>query len=255
MASFAPTDCCVRGIKYVGEPKGQDIKIGNWDAYITVPQNAMAEAHGFSALLFIPDVIGIWQNSKLIADQFAANGYLTLVLDIYNGDALALNRPEGFDFEGWIAHGSTGDNPHTPKAIDPIVEAAIGYLREERGVNRLGAVGYCFGAKYVARHQQNGIDVGFIAHPSFVTEEELRGFRAPLSIASGSVDNLFPAEQRHQSEGWLDAKGDPWQLNVYSGVDHGFAVRGDPSSRTQRFGKEQAFLQAVNWFDYWLSVI
>lgn len=82
-----------------------------------------------------------------MADQYAANGYLTLVIDPFNGDALSLNRGPDHDFDGWIAHGTNGDNPHTAEAVDPIIEAAIRYLREERGVTTLGAVGYCFGAK------------------------------------------------------------------------------------------------------------
>ncbi|XXG96243.1 hypothetical protein Hte_002524 [Hypoxylon texense] len=235
-----------------GQPQGEDIRIGTHDAYLATPDDTLARAHGYAALLYIPDVIGIWQNSRLMADQYAANGYMTLAIDPFNGDALSLNRGPDHDFDGWLAHGTNGDNPHTTEAVDPIILAAIRYLREERGIRRLGAVGYCFGAKYVARHQRNGIDVGFMAHPSFVEPEELQGFRAPLSIASAPVDRLFPQEMRINSENWLNAKGDPWQINVYSHVEHGFSVRGDPTDVHQRFAKNQAFLQAINWFDYWL---
>jgi len=82
-----------------------------------------------------------------MADQLAANGYLTLIIDVFNGDALSLNRPENFDFMSWLTKGSTGDNPHTPPAVDPIVLDAIKTLKEEYGVKKLGALGYCFGAK------------------------------------------------------------------------------------------------------------
>lgn len=140
-------------------------------------------------MLILPDVIGIWQNSQLIADQFAANGYTTLIIDLFNGDPIPLNRPEGFDIFKWLANGSTGDNPHTTEAVDPIVEEAIKYLRQEKGVKKLGGVGYCFGAKYVARHYKNGIDAGYFAHPSFVEEDELAGFKAPLSISAAETDS------------------------------------------------------------------
>lgn len=82
-----------------------------------------------------------------MADQFAANGYLTLIIDLFNGDALSLNRPDDFDFMSWLTKGSTGDNPHTTEAVDPIVVEAIKYLKQEKGVKKIGAVGYCFGAK------------------------------------------------------------------------------------------------------------
>jgi dienelactone hydrolase len=90
--------------------------------------------------------MGIWVNSQLMADQFAANGYYCLIPDIFNGDALSLNRPVGFDLKKWINEGSDGKNIHTTAAIDPIVEAAIQYIRKE-GITAIGAVGYCFGAK------------------------------------------------------------------------------------------------------------
>ncbi|KAI1387121.1 dienelactone hydrolase [Hypoxylon trugodes] len=249
MASNAPGDCCVKGVRHDGEPTGTLIKIDTHDAYQATPDPSKAKD---AAILIIPDVISIWQNSKLIADQFAANGYYTLIIDVFNGDAMSLNRPEGFDFFGWLNKGSTGDNPHTKEAVDPIVEKAIKFLKGEKGFKKIGAVGYCFGAKYVCRHFRNGIQAGFVAHPSFVEEEELEGFKAPLSIAAAETDEIFPAEKRHRSEQILAKNGLPYQINLYSQVVHGFAVRCDPSKKIQRFAKEQAFFQAVTWFDSWL---
>lgn len=128
-----------------GEPKGKVTKIdGNIDAYLaTPPADKAREGKG---ILFLPDVIGIWQNSKLLADNFAAQGYTVLMPDIFNGDALSLNRPGDFDFGAWMTKGSTGDNPHTPEAVDPIVLKGIKALRD-LGIKRIGAIGYCFGAK------------------------------------------------------------------------------------------------------------
>ncbi|KAI8956880.1 dienelactone hydrolase [Daldinia sp. FL1419] len=248
MASFPPGDCCVRGVKHEGTPTGADIKVGTHQAYLATPEASTAKN---AAILFIPDVIGIWQNSKLMADQYAANGYYTIIIDPFNGDALSLNRPAGFDFTVWLSKGSTGDNPHTKEAVDPIIETAIEYLKG-KGFEKIGAAGYCFGAKYVARHHKNGIQAGFIAHPSFVDEDEFAGFKAPLSIAAAETDPIFPAENRHKSEVILAKGGLPYQINLYSQVEHGFSVRCDPSKKNQRFAKEQAFLQAVTWFDNWL---
>ena len=69
--------------------------------------------------------------------------------DIFNGDALSLNRPGDFDFGAWMTKGSTGDNPHTPEAVDPIIIKGIKALRD-LGIKKIGAVGYCFGAKVSA---------------------------------------------------------------------------------------------------------
>lgn len=45
----------------------------------------------------------------------------------------------------------------------------------------------------------------------------------------------------------------PYQMTLYSGVEHGFAVRGDISKPDIKFAKEAAFLQAVQWFDEYLK--
>lgn len=81
-----------------------------------------------------------------MADQFAANGYYTLIIDVFNGDPLSLNREADFDFMKWLTNGSDGKNPHTPPAVDPIVEQALKYIKDQ-GFTKIGALGYCFGAK------------------------------------------------------------------------------------------------------------
>lgn len=140
-----------------GETTGSAIKIASrYDGYVA--EASGKHIHEDTAILLIPDVIGIWKNSQLIADQFAANGYYTLLLDEFDGDALPLNRPPGFDFMAWRSN-----NP--PEKIDPIVEAGVKFLKE-KGIKKIGAVGYCFGAKYVCRFLNGrGVDVGYCAHP------------------------------------------------------------------------------------------
>ncbi|KAG9241789.1 dienelactone hydrolase [Calycina marina] len=250
MASNPPSTCCTVGVKHEGETTGTTFKIGSIEAYVAVPKD---KAHKNTAILYLPDVFGIWENSKLIADQFAANGYYTLVVDLFNGDALTLNRPEGFDFMKWLTKGSDGNNPHTFEAVDPIVEMSIEYLKGE-GYTKIGSVGYCFGAKYVARYMamSKGIDVGYMAHPSFVTEEELSAITGPLSIAAAETDQIFTTELRHKSEEILIKTKLPYQINLFGGTEHGFSVRCNLSIPVQKFAKEKAFLQAVAWFDEYL---
>ncbi|KAI0968109.1 dienelactone hydrolase [Xylaria arbuscula] len=250
MASNPPGKCCTVGTLHEGEPIGAEIKVGKHAAYLATPDPA--NAHKDTAILILPDVIGIWQNSQLIADQFAANGYLTLIIDLFHGDPAPLNPPPGFDIFSWLQKGTNGDTPHTKEYVDPIVVEAIKWLQTEKGIKKLGSVGYCFGAKYVARHYENGINVGYFAHPSFVEEDELRGFKGPLSIAAAETDTIFPSEKRHRSEEILKEGGQPYQISLFSGVVHGFAVRGDISKKDHKFAKEQAFFQAVQWFDHHL---
>lgn len=113
------------------------------DAYIaTAPEG---KAHQGAGIVYVADIFGIWNNSKLMADQFAANGYTTIIPDLFNGDVLEY-PPVGVDIMSWIMNGANGDNPHTPAQIDPIIVESIKYLKDQ-GLDKIGGVGYCFGAK------------------------------------------------------------------------------------------------------------
>lgn len=217
-------------------------------------------------------------NAQLIADQFAANGYWVVMPDLFEGDPVKLNRPEGFDIMAWLQKGGPEGKGHLPPSVDPIVEKTLAYMKEQ-GAKKIGAVGYCFGGKYVARFlaKGKGVDVGYTAHPSFVDEEEIKGMAGPLSIAAAGAslhssttltitashtnkpsltetDQIFPEEKRHKTEQLLKEMGSiPYQMCLYSGVEHGFAVRADTSKPDVKFAKEAAFFQAVQWFDEFLK--
>ena len=129
-------------------------------------------------------------NAQLIADQFAANGYFVVMPDLFQGDPVKLNRPEDFDIMAWLQKGGPEGKGHLPDQVDPIVEKTLAYVKEQ-GAKKIGAVGYCFGGKYVARFlaKGKGVDVGYTAHPSFVDEEEIKGMTGPLSIAAAGTSN------------------------------------------------------------------
>jgi dienelactone hydrolase len=84
---------------------------------------------------------------------------------------------------------------------------------------------------------------------SLVEESELAAIKGPFSISAAETDEIFPAEKRHKSETILIETKQPYQINLFSGVSHGFSVRCDTSKKIEKFAKEKAFLQAVQWFD------
>jgi dienelactone hydrolase len=157
-----------------------------------------------------------------------------------------------------------------PAAVDPLYAAVIAHLRAEMGITRIGGVGYCFGAKYVCRFLSSrsapssssssassssstaspALDAGFIAHPSFVAAAEVERVAAPLSIAAALHDDIFTADKRRETEDILARLDDvPWQMTLYSHVEHGFATKGDLAGERARWAKERAFAQAVEWLD------
>ncbi len=73
-----------------------------------------------------------------------------------------------------------------PDRVGPLIQEVLKTLKEDHRITRRSAVGYRFGAKYVIRGlaEGPGVDVGYIAHPSFVEAKELKAIKGPLSIAA-----------------------------------------------------------------------
>ena len=109
--------------------------------------------------------------------------------------------------------------------------------------------------QYVARFlaKGKGLDVGFSAHPSLTTVEELKAVAGPYSIAAAEIDNVFSKEKRRESADILETLSPlPYEMRLWGGAAHGYAVRGDIKNKRVKYAKEQTFLQAVNWIDYYL---
>ena len=122
-------------------------------------------------------------------------------------------------------------------------------------------------------------DAAYIAQPSFVEKIELEAIARPLAIAAAEKDLLFDADKRQESENILELSGQPYQINLYQGVEHGwvkptlpplhiiptqkfcarngwsyyymhrFAICENTSSRAVQYAKENAFVLALQWFE------
>ena len=109
----------------------------------------------------------------------------------------------------------------------------------------MGSIGYCYGAKYVIQNLSSSgfLDAGAVAHPSFVSIEEVKEIKRPLIISAAETDSIFPPELRHQTEDELaKLNGVRYQVDLFSGVTHGFAVRGDINNPIVKYAKEKLCL-------------
>ncbi|KJA16584.1 hypothetical protein HYPSUDRAFT_91198 [Hypholoma sublateritium FD-334 SS-4] len=241
---------CVKGVTWhEGTPQGKWEKIGGVDTYVATPTVEYAKD---KAILFLPDALGPQHiNNRLLADDFAANGFKTYVPDYLNGDPIppdALNPGQLFDImKRWFP-------THTQEFTRPPLDAVIAALKAA-GVTSLGATGYCFGAgRYVFDLAfENIIKVGVVSHPSlFKTPDDLAKYvaqsTAPLLINSCTNDAQFPLEASAQADALFAGFAPGYKRAHFEGLAHGFAVRGDLSKPAEKAGKEGAFRFAIEWF-------
>lgn len=242
---------CVKGFIHEGVPQGKVEAIAGIPTYIAIPEEEVYPKD--TVVLFLSDVFGIeLVNNKLLADDFARNGWKVVIPDLYNGDPIpkdAFNPGENFDIMKWFQSG------HTPAEIRPTIDKVIAALKEE-GVTKFLATGYCFGARFVFDLAfDKVIAVSVVSHPSLVEvpqdfEKYLSTAEAPFLINSASNDDRFPLEAQAKADEILgDGKFAPgYKREFFDGCDHGFAVRGDLSNPKVKAGKEGAFKATVTWF-------
>ncbi|KAK8091516.1 alpha/beta-hydrolase [Apiospora hydei] len=219
-------------LRETGEPIGKTTVFENVTMYYTGQEDKCRQD---TAVLFLTDIYGLASPEDLrLADSFGRAGYFTVAPDLFNGapSPLDMNAP-GFNQTQFLA-------AHGPDVTDPIVAKGIRYLREVRGYPRVAVTGYCFGGRYALRFAGasgavQGVDAAFAAHPAMWTDAEI----AAITLPASEMENLF------------DNLTTPWQIDLYSGAMHGFAVRGNLSDPQMRFAKETAFIQAVRWFQFW----
>jgi len=240
------SECCMVAVKHTGTPVGEHSEIAGVKCYISYPPSKSTD----KIILFCCDVYGPWfLNNQLIMDFFAQGGYLVVSPDYFEGDQLEKMREvPGFDFPGWIG-------PHRAKA-ESILEKFVPAMKEKFNGKAYGVIGYCFGGKDVVDALSKGwATAGAVCHPAFITEEALEKLdKGAMFFSCAETDNTFPAEGRHKAEEILARNKQPYYFQLFSGVVHGFAIRGDMTDENQRWAKEQSAWGILGWWDRWLKV-
>ncbi|KAF7966698.1 hypothetical protein HWV62_37322 [Athelia sp. TMB] len=238
------------GVRHEGTPTGTIETVAGVQCYVATPQGPYARE---KAVLLLTDVFGMQlENSQLLADDFARNGFKTIVPDYFSGDACHKDALSGgapwFDVRAWFAR-------HPLGSYRAPIDSVIAQLRAE-GVTRLGATGYCLGGRSVFDLAfDRAIDVAVVAHPSFIAvPDDLQRYlglsHAPLLINSCGTDDMFPPSASAEADAILGGgRFAPGYARAhFEGCAHGFAVRGDLSDPKAKAAKEGAFEGSVEWF-------
>ncbi|KAI8980621.1 alpha/beta-hydrolase [Trametes punicea] len=237
-----PGDCCFKAVQHVGEPRGTIEKIADVETYVARPPQGESD----KIILFFSDVYGaLFINSQLIMDYWADNGYLVLGLDYFERDSYAYHKDkQDWDRQGWMEQ----KQERAAVLLPPWIEA----VRTQYGTDKkYVCVGYCFGAPYVMEHiKTDWIAAGAFAHPAFLNEDHFRNVKQPLLMSCAETDVTFPIESRRRSEDLLVEQKATYYIQVFSSVEHGFALRGDMNDPVQRWAKEESARGILNWFNH-----
>ncbi|EJU04036.1 Pkinase-domain-containing protein [Dacryopinax primogenitus] len=240
------TEACCQAVKHTGTPRGELIDVGGVQTYITYPPDKSTDR----VIIFYCDVYGPhFLNNQLVMDFFAEHGYTVISPDYFNGEQLEkLREQPGFDTMAWAA-------PYRVSVPKFVVDKFLPAVKEKfTSVKAYASVGYCFGAPMVLNDLVAGrSEAGAVAHPSTLTEQVFRDIKKPIFLSCAEVDRAFPPESRHKAEAILAEGKKIYHFQLFSGVSHGFAIKGDMNNENERWAKEQSAWGIISWFDRFLK--
>jgi carboxymethylenebutenolidase len=183
---------------------------------------ARAAAPTGAGMVVMPDVRGLHNFYKELAQRFAEAGIDAVAIDYFGRTAGMGDRGEGFEFM-----------PHVEKTsaqgIGADVAAAIAHLRSKDGgaVKSVFTVGFCFGGS--SSWNQSALNPGLDGCIGFYGRPErslpfLSKMKAPLLLLIAGAD-FTPKEAFHDFDNKLTEANVPHEMHIYEGAPHSFFDR------------------------------
>ncbi|KJA16308.1 hypothetical protein HYPSUDRAFT_71469 [Hypholoma sublateritium FD-334 SS-4] len=270
---------CKEGSLLSGEPTGSIVADfqGAYFASAPEPQTEGAGASSESAdnkkstVLLLTDAFGLpLKNCKIMADELAKRlGCDVWVPDYFNGkplipfEKMSLPSRAGEKVSTWawvrLFFGVLLPQIPTiisnrPSIVDKRLASFISLIKEKKGYEKIGAVGYCYGGSTSVR--LGGTDLVnsvIIVHPGRFSLDELKAIKVPAAWICAEEDMYFPDSLRAQSEAEFAGRKDKpnfveYEFKEYKGTAHGFASRPNLELPETKEAFEGAFEQTVEWF-------
>lgn len=211
-----PEEAYTIGPVHEGEPVGKEQTIGGLTAYITAPAQKCDRV-----VLFICDVFG-WKfrNSRVMADKIAANGFIVVMPDFFQGDLIDFALPSArVLYPRWIAR-------HPPQQVIRLMNQVLDAIHVRFRPQRIASIGYDFGGKYAITANSHGhVDAAVVGTPVGATNDDISSIQRPILFLCAEHDRSFGSEGRVAATDILASKPFKSSLVFYPGTEHGFCVR------------------------------
>ena len=184
---------------------------------------ARAQKPTGAGMVVMPDVRGLHQFYKELAQRFAETGIDAVAIDYFGRTAGMGDRSEAFEYMPHVEQ-------TTQEGIAQDVAAAIAYLKSADGgaVKSVFTVGFCFGGssswnQSALQPDLNGA-IGFYGRPPR-SEPFIAKMTSPLLLLVAGSDAATPQEAFHVFDKELAAANVPHEMHIYEGAPHSFFDR------------------------------
>ncbi|GAA5920374.1 hypothetical protein JCM1841_005596 [Sporobolomyces salmonicolor] len=262
---------CFEGYLLDGQPKGHLEKTGPIESYVAVGKKTAEDG---KVIVLATDIFGLGiPNSKLLADKLAAElGWTVYVPDLFEGDYIdtsklqpqlelmdeSLYKKSLFSkitsilsiLYGIVRYVGLGYvKKHSLRHALTLSEQVCSFLRTEKGVKKIGMVGYCFGGgiAVLLATKAGPIDVGVSAHPGQIKAEDFKTIARPFALLLPEEDWGFDRIKKDAVAN-LDGLAVPKVVHNYPDTLHGFACRPKLSDPNVKAQFHQALADTCAWF-------
>lgn len=182
-----------------------------WDDSIKGPRPGVLVVHEWW---------GLDDYARKRAEQLAAMGYTAFALDMYGKGKLTEHPREA---QQWATEVRQNVDEWRARAL-----AGLDVLKKQENVdsNRLAAIGYCFGGSTVLQLAYAGAPlrgvVTFHGALSPATDEQASKLKTSILVCHGAADTFIPEQQVLAFRAPLEKAGADWQMIYYAGAKHSF---------------------------------
>lgn len=192
---------------------------GEIPAYVATPEGGAS-----AAIIVMPEIFGVNAGIRKKCDDWAAQGYVALAPDVFWRFAPGVQLDPDVPEQMQEAFGYFGQFDADLGVQD--IEAAIRWLRDEKGVAKVGLVGFCLGGRmaYMAAARTDiDASVGYYGVMIDQMLGESHAIANPLMLHIPTADHFVGPEAQKAIHDGLGSHPKV-TLHDYEGLDHGFAA-------------------------------
>lgn len=182
------------------------------------------KAGKYPALVLIHEWWGLNNNIKDFSKKFSEMGYVTLAVDLYEGN-VATTADKAREFASKVRANPDEAKKHLKSAIDFIK------TRQDVNSDKTASVGWCFGGNWSYEIAKNdlGVKASVMYYGSFSPEDDLKMMKSHILGHFGEKDTSIKLDDVKQFQATLKTLSGNHEVYIYPNSGHGFANNENPN--------------------------